>query len=146
MEGHGEIREAARQAWWSQKDADRACDAMAQSLLAAGVLTQEDVWRKLRLSVELDRPALVQQSSRLLGDVISVAIARLMSQPQAFLAPTMDGAGQPIGGAAESGLRQPPGASIGPRGASNKKVKSKGKNKAAKKQAQLDTHSHGDPC
>lgn len=137
MEGHGEIREAARQAWWSQKEADRACDAMAQSLLAAGVLTQEDVWRKLRLSVELDRPALVQQSSRLLGDVISGAIARLMSQPQAFLAPTMDGAGQPIGGAAESGLRQPPGASIGPRGASNKKAKSKGKNKAAKNKPNL---------
>lgn len=134
MEGMGEIHEAARQAWWSQKDADRACDAMAQTLLTAGVLTQDDVWRKLRLAVELDRPALVQQSSRLMGDVISGAIARLMSQPQAFLMPSTDGAGKPIVGMGDRELRQPPGSTIGPVG---KKAKGKSKNKPSKNKPNL---------
>ena len=32
MEGPGDWREQARQAWWAQKDPDRGCDAMAQAL------------------------------------------------------------------------------------------------------------------
>lgn len=87
MEGPGDHREQARQAWWAQKDADRGCDAMSQALWAAGVLAPEDVWRKLRLVVENDRPNAIQQSGKLMGDVISQAVGRLMAQPQAFCSP-----------------------------------------------------------
>jgi len=87
MEGPGDRREQARQAWWAQKDADYGCDQMAQALLGAGVLDQADVWRKLRLSVEADKPRAVQQSARLLGDAVARAVAKLMGQPQAWLLP-----------------------------------------------------------
>ena len=87
MEGPNDLREQARQFWWAQKDADSGCDAMAKALLDAGVLTQGDVWRKLRFSIEGDKPRAVQQSARLLSDAAAQAVNRLMGQPQAFLQP-----------------------------------------------------------
>lgn len=135
MEGPGDWREQARQAWWAQKDADRGCHAMAQGLWAAGVLAPEDVWRKLRLAVEMDRPNVVQQSASLMGDVISQAVGRLMSQPQAFLAPK-DALGKPLLNASDRDPRLPPGASIGPVPAS-KKGHGKAKGKAARNRPNL---------
>jgi soluble lytic murein transglycosylase len=126
MEAPGDWREQARQAWWGQKDADYGCDAMAQVLVAAGVLDQSDVWRKLRLSIEADKPRAVTQSAKLLGDTLSQAVAKLMGQPQAFLMPTM---ARLAGTQARStdDKRHSPGALIGPG------AKHKDKGKAAKR-------------
>lgn len=124
MEGPGDGREQARQAWWGQKDADYGCDAMAQGLLAAGVLTPADVWRKLRLAVEADKPRAVQQSARLLGETLAQAVNRLMSQPQAFLT------GAAGARAGREGGAHSPGASVGPRaphGPAGKAGKRKGR-------------------
>lgn len=134
MEGPGDWREQARQAWWNQKDADFGCDAMAKVLLDAGVLGQADVWRKLRLAIEADKPRAVQQSARLLGDTVVQAVNRLMGQPQAFLMPPPSAARLPSG---DNGAHAP-GASIGPDSARTGKGKAAhakgGKNaKAAKK-------------
>ncbi|RZL08074.1 MAG: lytic transglycosylase domain-containing protein [Rubrivivax sp.] len=85
MEGSNDLRAQARKAWFDQKDADTGCDAMAQGLLAAGVLTQADVWRKLRLSLDGGQPKAVTQSARLLGDATAQAVNRLMGQAQRFL-------------------------------------------------------------
>ena len=137
MEGPGDWREQARQAWWAQKDVDRGCHAMAQGLWTAGVLAPEDVWRKLRLAVEMDRANVVQQSGSLMGDVISQAIARLLSQPQAFLAPNEAAAGRALVNAADKEQKQPPGASIGPAAPAGKKARGKGKGKAAKNRPNL---------
>ncbi len=128
MEGPGDWREQARQAWWGQKDADYGCDAMAQALVAGGVLDSTDVWRKLRLAIEADKPRAVQQSARLLGDTVSQLVAKLMGQPQSFLAATLpSGAAASLG---SDGARHAPGAAIGPepkRGAKSKPDKRKGK-------------------
>ncbi|MBH2016126.1 MAG: transglycosylase SLT domain-containing protein [Burkholderiales bacterium] len=129
MEAPGDGREQARQFWWGQKDADFGCDAMARVLLDAGVLTRADVWHKLRLSIEADKPRAVQQSARLLGDTVAQAVSRLMSQPQAFLMPRPSGAAQvPTG---DDGARSP-GASIGPDGMGPGQGKSPARAKAAK--------------
>jgi soluble lytic murein transglycosylase len=109
MEGPGDWREQARQAWWGQKDADFGCDAMAKVLLDGGVLSQADVWRKLRLAIEADKPRAVQQSARLLGDTVVQAVNRLMGQPQAFLMPAGKANSLPTGD--DAGLA--PGASMG---------------------------------
>ena len=85
MEGLNDLREQARQAWWGQKDADFGCDAMAQSLFAARILTPADVWRKLRLSQDFAQPKAITQSVRLLGDPTAQAVARLMGNAQRFL-------------------------------------------------------------
>lgn len=126
MEGPSELREQARQFWWAQKDADNGCDTMARALLDAGVLTQGDVWRKLRLSIEGDKPRAVQQSARLLSDSAAQAVNRLMSQPQAFLQPK--GASSLVESGDKAGS---PGASIGPRATTAGQAKGK-KAEAAK--------------
>lgn len=111
MEGPGDWREQARQAWWGQKDADFGCDAMAKALLESGVLSAADVWRKLRLAIEADKPRAVQQSARLLGDTVAQAVNRLMAQPQAFLMPSGSATRLPAGGQGDAD--QAPGASVG---------------------------------
>lgn len=123
-EGPGDMRERARSAWWAQREADKACDSMAQTLWNAGVLKPEDVWRKLRLAVEADRSAVVQQSSKLFGDAVAQAVSRLMTQPQAFLMPADAGASGAFSGK-DAGQRP---ASIGP-------TPGKSKDKKAKKSA-----------
>ena len=97
-EGPGELREQARQAWWAQKEPDTACITMAQTLVPAGVLTTTDVWRKLRLSLEADKPKVTQQTAQLLGDTVAQAVNRLLGQPKEHLYPR---AGQ--GGGAQRG-------------------------------------------
>ncbi|MGH6646331.1 transglycosylase SLT domain-containing protein [Aquabacterium sp.] len=86
-EGPGDLREQARQAWWAQKDPDTGCITMAQALFPAGVLTTTDVWRKLRLSLETDKPKVVQQTAQLLGATVAQAVARLVGQPREYLFP-----------------------------------------------------------
>ena len=128
MEGPGDWHEQARQAWWGQKDADYGCDAMAQVLVSAGLLSQDDVWRKLRLSVEADKPRAVTQSGRLLGEVVAQAIAKALGQPQAFLMPTLHNAAL-RSSTGQSGQHSP-GASIGPTvPAKSKKGKAAAKSK-----------------
>ncbi len=131
MEGPNDLREQARQFWWAQKDADTGCDAMARALLDAGVLTQGDVWRKLRFSIEGDKPRAVQQSARMLGDSAAQAVNRLMGQPQAFLQPK--GASRLVESGDKAGS---PGASIGP---SDGGTPAKGKKATATKSKAKDS-------
>jgi soluble lytic murein transglycosylase len=112
MDGSGDLREQARQAWWAQKDGDNGCDAMAQTLFGGGVLAPSDAWRKLRLSVEADKPRAITQAARLLGDAVSQALTKALADPRAFLMPQ---ARELSGGRATDGRSLAPGASIGPR-------------------------------
>ena len=104
-------RAQAQQAWWDQKDADQGCDRMASGLLKAGVLLPEDVWRKLRLVVETNKPKAVQQTARHLGDAVAQVATRLMTTPQAVLQPR--GASASLA-SVDGGANGAPGASIGP--------------------------------
>jgi soluble lytic murein transglycosylase len=133
MEGPGEWREQARQAWWGQKDADYGCDAMAQALLAAGILEPSDVWRKLRLVIENDRPRAVQQSAKLLGEQVAQAVDRLMGQAESLLHPDTGRAslGAASGGSRASG--HSPGAVIGPAPARSKTGKNQRKDRLSAK-------------
>ncbi len=129
MEAPGDLREQARQAWMGQKEADNGCDTMAQGLLSAGVLTQADVWRKLRIVLDNGQPRAVSQTARLLGEPTAQAIARLMGQPQRYL--TDDGQA----GTASS---QAPGAVADPAPAKGKaKASPKSKQQAFKNKRKL---------
>jgi soluble lytic murein transglycosylase len=131
MEAPGDGREQARQAWWGQKEADFGCDAMAQALVGAGLLDQADVWRKLRLAIEADKPRMVQQAARLLGgDALTQAVSKLMNQPQAWLIPPERKASAP---SAADDRGHAPGATIGPEPSKSKaKSKAKAKRKGGK--------------
>ncbi len=85
MEGPSDLREQARNAWLAQRDADNGCDTMAQGLSSAGVLTSADIWRRLHQAQDNANPKAVTQAARLLGEGVAQIVARVMSQPQAFL-------------------------------------------------------------
>jgi soluble lytic murein transglycosylase len=138
MEGPGEWREQARQAWWGQKDADFGCDAMAQGLLATGTLEPADVWRKLRLAIENDRPRAVQQSAKLLGELVAQSVDKLMGQPDALLRPQAtrsDLVSAAASGSAPAGKRTP-GAEIG-------QAPAKGKGHKVSLRDKLSKHGKG---
>ena len=102
--------QAARQLWWGQRDADAGCHAMASRFVAAGVFTQEDVWRKLRLAVEANRPRAIQQTADLLGPSAPDVLSALMASPRGFLMGNATGSS----GSADAPGARTPGARVGP--------------------------------
>jgi soluble lytic murein transglycosylase len=79
-------REAARSVWLEQKDADEGCAFMAASLYDAKVLTTADVWRKVRVSADINKPRAVRQSAALLGPAVAAAVAEIMDNPARYVA------------------------------------------------------------
>jgi soluble lytic murein transglycosylase len=133
---HAAWRTQAQQAWWDQKDADQGCDRMASGLLKAGVLSADDVWQKLRLAVEANKPKAVQQSARHLGDAVAQVAARLMTAPQAVLQP---GALSGSMALADGEGDRAPGASIGPQASTGKASKKSATSLLRKKPAPKPT-------
>jgi len=80
-----ELREAARTAWLAQRDADEGCNMLAATLHENGQFKDSDVWRKLRLVVETNKPRAVKQAAALLSKADQDAIAELMDKPDRYL-------------------------------------------------------------
>jgi soluble lytic murein transglycosylase len=81
-----DVRDAGREAWLAQRDADDGCALLATTLFEAGLLGADDVWRKLRLAVEANRLRVARQAGALLGDDVPVAISELSEAPARYLA------------------------------------------------------------
>jgi len=81
-----DVRDAGREAWLAQRDADDGCALLASGLFEAGLLGVDDVWRKLRLAVEANRLRVARQAGALLGDDVTVAIGELSEAPARYLA------------------------------------------------------------
>lgn len=81
----GALRQAARSAWFAQRDLDDGCTQMATQLHAAGVLNDEDAWHELRLSVENNRPRAARGAAALLGPAVDQAVAQLLDNAARFL-------------------------------------------------------------
>lgn len=87
-----DVRQAALEAWYAQRDADDGCALLAQTMFAAGRFNVDDVWQQARLSFELER----QNSARglrslraavqLLGPEIARAVDDAVSNPARTLA------------------------------------------------------------
>jgi len=56
--GGKDVREAARTAWFAQKDADDGCALLATTLFEAKQLGASDAWRRARVAVDGNKPAL----------------------------------------------------------------------------------------
>jgi soluble lytic murein transglycosylase len=80
-----DVRQAARAAWFAQRDLDDGCNVMAGQLYAAKVLGEEDAWHELRLSVENNRPRAARAAAALLGPAIDKAVAELLDNPARYL-------------------------------------------------------------
>ncbi|HEY0953428.1 MAG TPA: lytic transglycosylase domain-containing protein, partial [Roseateles sp.] len=58
--------EAAREAWFAQKDADEGCRALAAALVEAGVFKHDTLWARARQAQEQGRTLAVRQAVALL--------------------------------------------------------------------------------
>ncbi|MFX1682138.1 transglycosylase SLT domain-containing protein [Mitsuaria sp. CC2] len=80
-----DLRDAARAAWFAQRDADEGCNMLATTLHENGQFKDSDVWRKLRLVVETNKPRAVKQAGALLTKPDQDALAELMDKPDRYL-------------------------------------------------------------
>jgi soluble lytic murein transglycosylase len=79
------VRDTARAAWYAQRDSDDGCSFLAQTLVETGQLGNDDVWRKLRLSIEFSRPRAARQAAALLGPATAATVGEIVDQPARFL-------------------------------------------------------------
>ncbi|MBX9794952.1 MAG: lytic transglycosylase domain-containing protein, partial [Burkholderiaceae bacterium] len=80
-----DVRDAARSAWFAQRDADDGCALLATTLLAAKVFKPADAWRKARLAMELNRPRAVAQAVTLVQPQADSAVQALIDAPTRYL-------------------------------------------------------------
>jgi soluble lytic murein transglycosylase len=99
LAGQG-MREAAREAWMAQRDADNGCNLLAGTLREAGVLRPHDVWRKLMQSVDQGRPRAAQAAAALIGPDAAKAVAEIFDSPARYLSRRTPG---PTAGARQLG-------------------------------------------
>ncbi|MDO9316006.1 MAG: transglycosylase SLT domain-containing protein [Burkholderiaceae bacterium] len=82
--GH-DVRDAARNAWFAQRDADDGCALLASTLLTAKVFKPADAWRKARLAMDLNRPRAVAQAVTLVQPQADSAVQALIEAPARYL-------------------------------------------------------------
>jgi soluble lytic murein transglycosylase len=80
-----EVTQAARSHWLAQREMDDGCNLLATSLFEAKRLTPADVWLKLRLSLENNRPRAARQAASLLGKNSERALAEIIDKPSRYL-------------------------------------------------------------
>lgn len=80
-----EVADAARAAWFGQREADDGCNLLAATLLDAKLLDAGDVWRKTRLAMEAGRVRVARQASALIGVPIASRVQDLSENPAKFI-------------------------------------------------------------
>jgi len=83
--GGRSAREAARALWFAQRDSDDGCALMASTLVEAKVLGSDDVWMKLRLSVEQGRARLARNVAALIDKHVAADVNELLENPLRYL-------------------------------------------------------------
>ena len=81
-----DVKEAAMAAWLAQKDADDGCAILAATLQAMKGLSSADIWKKVRLSVDIGKPRAARQAAALISDGVAAAVAELLDSPAIYLA------------------------------------------------------------
>ena len=82
-----DVRDAAREAWFAQRDLDDGCNLLATTLARAGLFGADEVWQKLRLAAEGNRPKAAQAAAALLGNpALPGAVSEVFGQSARYLA------------------------------------------------------------
>jgi soluble lytic murein transglycosylase len=81
-----DVHDAGLAAWLAQKDADDGCAFLAATLIDAKQLSTTEVWKKIRASVEANRPRATRQAAGLLNDTIAGGVAEIIDSPARYLA------------------------------------------------------------
>lgn len=74
--------EMARDAWWAQRESDDGCHQLALALVSAKRLSAKDVWHKVRVATEMNRPKVAKAAAALLGAQEERAVALALDKPE----------------------------------------------------------------
>ncbi len=88
-----DIADAARAAWFSQRDADDGCNQLAATLLEAKIFDSNDVWRKTRLAIDAGRLRAARQAASLISLSTASLVQDLSENPAKFLTRKANAAG-----------------------------------------------------
>ena len=80
------VRDAARAAWFAQRELDDGCNLLASTLYAAGQFTADDVWQAARLAVENNRPRAARAAAAILSPAAALAVGEALDKPERVLA------------------------------------------------------------
>ncbi len=83
--GGQEVHMAARAVWMAQRDPDDGCHQLASALVAAQRLGQADVWHKVRLAAEFNRPRTAKAAAALLGTRLERQVSEALERPAKVL-------------------------------------------------------------
>ncbi|HEY6512618.1 MAG TPA: lytic transglycosylase domain-containing protein, partial [Burkholderiaceae bacterium] len=75
------VYEAARALWFAQRDTDDGCTLMAAALIESKVFGADDIWMKLRLSVEANRPRVARAVAALVDKQAAAEVGELLDNP-----------------------------------------------------------------
>ena len=73
-------------AWLAQKDDDDGCALLAAILVDTRQLGAADIWKKIRLSLEANKPRAARQAAGLLGPAVAASVVEIVDGPARFLA------------------------------------------------------------
>ena len=93
------VRDAAREAWFAQRDPGDGCQLLAATLFEAGVLKPADAWHKARLAIEGGRPRVAQDAAARVHPSYGRIVAAIVDDPQRWLRrrpPTATGSGHEL--------------------------------------------------
>ncbi|MDO9010440.1 MAG: transglycosylase SLT domain-containing protein [Gallionella sp.] len=77
-----------RELWFSGKDMPESCGTVFEAALTAGVITQQDIWQRLRLALEAGNASLAKYlAGQLAGEreILPDALSRAMENPGRYL-------------------------------------------------------------
>ncbi|HEY4067416.1 MAG TPA: transglycosylase SLT domain-containing protein [Burkholderiaceae bacterium] len=79
------VVDAARSAWFAQRDADDGCALLAATLTDAKLLTPADAWLKARLSIDASRPRAARLAAGLVTPAAAISIGDVVDSPARYL-------------------------------------------------------------
>ncbi|MEO5697935.1 MAG: transglycosylase SLT domain-containing protein [Burkholderiaceae bacterium] len=80
------VRDAALDAWLTQRDTGDGCGLLATTLTEAKVFTAADAWRKARLAIDASRPRSARDAAALVNEAAARAVGELTDNPARYLA------------------------------------------------------------
>lgn len=81
-----DVREAARAAWFAQKDADDGCALLATTLFEARQFGAADAWRRARVAVDANKPRAARMAVQLVAPSFAAEVPDLVDNPAKYLA------------------------------------------------------------
>jgi soluble lytic murein transglycosylase len=80
-----DVTDAARAAWFAQREADDGCQLLASTLFEARKLKLADVWQEARLGIEFNRPAAARAAAGLVSPATARAAGEAIDNPARYL-------------------------------------------------------------